>query len=151
MTEGVATGREVPGDVRILALDRGEARVGVAVSDELGLLAHPRPPLDGRRAKALFDGIRSLCQELGITRILVGWPLDLAGREGAAARRAARFAREVAQVTGLTVELVDERMTTVMAHRSLEEAGVGARGRRDRVDGAAAAVILQGWLDARRA
>ncbi len=125
--------------------------MGVAVSDELGLLAHPRPPFDGRRAKLLFEGIRTICQELGVVRVLVGWPLDLQGREGAAARRAARFAREVAEVTGLPVELVDERMTTVVAERSLRDAGVGTRDRRARVDGAAAAVILQGWLDARRA
>lgn len=135
---------------RVVALDRGEARVGVAISDELGLLAHPRPPLDGRRAGALFDAIRRLVDEEGVTRILVGWPLDLAGDEGPAARRAARFAEAVARVTGLTVELVDERMTTVVAERSLREAGVSRRASKQKVDGAAAAHLLQGWLDARR-
>lgn len=133
---------------RVLALDRGEVRVGVAISDELGLLAHPRPALDGRRARALFDAIRALCVEEGVERVLVGYPLDLQGEEGPAARRAVRFAEEVAQVTGLTVELVDERMTTVIAERSLRDAGVSRRASKQKVDGAAAAHLLQGWLDA---
>jgi putative Holliday junction resolvase len=138
------------GGGRVLALDRGEVRVGVAISDELGVLAHPRPVLDGRRAGALFEAIRRLVDEEGVTRVLVGWPLDLSGDEGPAARRAARFAEEVARVTGVTVELVDERMTTVVAERSLREAGVSRRAAKQKVDGAAAAHLLQGWLDARR-
>jgi putative Holliday junction resolvase len=136
---------------RVLALDRGEVRVGVAISDELGLLAHPRPALDGRRGRAMFAAVRDIARREGVTRILVGYPLDPKGDEGPAARRAARFAREVADATGLTVELVDERMTTRLAERSLSEAGVAPRDRRDKVDGAAAAWLLQGWLDARRA
>lgn len=135
---------------RVLALDRGEVRVGVAISDELGLLAHPRPALDGRRAREMFETLRALCAEEGVERVLVGYPLDLQGEEGAAARRAVRFAEEVARVTGLTVELVDERMTTVIAARSLREAGVSKRAAKQKVDGAAAAHLLQGWLDARR-
>ena len=135
---------------RVLALDRGEVRVGVAISDELGLLAHPRPALDGRRAREMFEALQALCAEEGVERVLVGYPLDLQGEEGAAARRAVRFAEEVARVTGLTVELVDERMTTVIAARSLREAGVSKRASKHKVDGAAAAHLLQGWLDAHR-
>ncbi len=121
----------------------------MAISDELGMMAHPRPALDGRRAKALFESIRRMVEEEGVTRILVGWPLDPKGDEGPAAHRAARFAEEVARVTGVTVELVDERMTTVLAHRSLRDAGTARRAMREKVDGAAAAHLLQGWLDAR--
>lgn len=136
---------------RVLALDRGEVRVGVAISDELGMLAHPRPHLDGRRGKAMFQAIADMVREEGVTRILVGLPLDPKGGDGPAARRALRFAQEVADATGVEVEMVDERMTTVLAERSLRDAGVAKRDRRARVDGAAAAVLLQGWLDARRA
>jgi putative Holliday junction resolvase len=135
---------------RVLALDRGEVRVGVAISDELGMLAHPRPNLDGRRGKAMFEAIAEMAREEGVTRILVGLPLDPKGSDGPAARRALRFAQEVADATGLEVEMVDERMTTVLAERSLREAGVAKKDRRARVDGAAAAWLLQGWLDARR-
>jgi len=136
---------------RILALDRGEVRVGVAVSDELGMMAHPRPFLDGRRARALFEAIADLVREEGITRVLVGLPLDPKGHDGPAARRAVRFAQEVADATGVDVELVDERMTTVLAERSLREAGASKKERRAKVDGAAAAWLLQGWLDAQDA
>lgn len=136
---------------RVLALDRGEVRVGVAISDELGMLAHPRPALDGRRGKAMFAAVAELVKDEGVTRILVGLPLDPKGQEGPAARRALRFAQEVADATGVEVELVDERMTTVLAERSLREAGTARKDRRAKVDGAAAAWLLQGWLDARRA
>ncbi len=136
---------------RVLALDRGEVRVGVAISDELGMLAHPRPLLDGRRGKAMFEAISEMVRDEGVTRILVGLPLDPRGNDGPAARRAVRFAHEVADATGVEVELVDERMTTVLAERSLKEAGVAKRDRRAKVDGAAAAWLLQGWLDAHRA
>jgi len=126
------------------------------------MLAHPRPALDGRRGRELFEAIRAITADEGITRVLVGFPLDPKGDEGPAARRAVRFAEEVARVTGLTVELVDERMTTKLAERSLREANPvaarqgrteqrGARARtREKVDGAAAAHLLQGWLDARQ-
>jgi len=136
---------------RILALDRGEVRVGVAISDELGMLAHPRPNLDGRRGRRMFEAIAEMAREDGVTRILVGLPLDPKGHDGPAARRAMRFAQEVADVTGIDVELVDERMTTVLADRSLRDAGIAKKDRRAKVDGAAAAWLLQGWLDAHRA
>ncbi len=136
---------------RVLALDRGEVRVGVAISDELGLLAHPRPALDGRRGRAMFEAIAEMVREEAVTRVLVGLPLDLKGHDGPAARRALRFAQEVADAAGVEVEMVDERMTTVLAERSLREAGTAKKDRRAKVDGAAAAVLLQGWLDARRA
>lgn len=136
---------------RILALDRGEMRVGVAISDELGMLAHPRPNLDGRRGKIMFEAIAEMAREDDVTRILVGLPLDPKGQDGPAARRAMRFAQEVADATGIEVELVDERMTTVLADRSLRDAGIAKKDRRAKVDGAAAAWLLQGWLDAHRA
>lgn len=136
---------------RILALDRGEVRVGVAISDELGMFAHPRPLLDGRRGKEMFEAVAEIVREEGVTRILVGLPLDPKGHDGPAARRAVRFAQEVADATGVEVELVDERMTTVLAERSLRDAGVSKKDRRSKVDGAAAAWLLQGWLDRHRA
>jgi len=135
---------------RAAAIDLGKARVGVAVADELGLFAHPRPLIDGRDRKALLAALAALAREEGIQRFLVGLPLEMNGAEGPAARRAASFAQALADATGVEVELVDERLSTVEASRRLREGGVDARRGKPRVDGAAAAVILQAWLDGRR-
>lgn len=137
--------------MRVLSLDLGKARVGLAVSDELGLLAHPRPPLDGRNRRAVLTAVRALVAELGAERVLVGYPLDASGQEGLAAARARRFADDLAAKVSVPVELVDERLTTLEASRRLEEAGVRSRDRRASVDGAAAAIVLQSWLDGSRA
>ena len=136
--------------MRVLALDLGQARVGVALSDELGAMAHPREPLDGRDGKRLVADVAALARDEGVTRILVGYPLHLNGDEGQAAQKARRLAERVADATGVEVELVDERLTTVEASRRLREGGTDARRGRGRIDGAAAAVLLQAWLDGRR-
>ena len=138
---------------RVAAIDLGKARVGVAVSDELGLLAHPRPLIDGKSRKALLGALVELAREEEITRFLVGLPLEMSGAEGSAARRAMTFAEELAQATGIEVELIDERLTTVEASRRLHAGGVsGRRGKEriERIDGAAAAVMLQSFLDRRQ-
>ncbi|WP_231511596.1 Holliday junction resolvase RuvX [Chondromyces apiculatus] len=129
------------------AIDLGKARVGVAVADELGMFAHPRPPLDGARQQAVLAALAALARDEGVTRFLVGLPLELDGREGSAARRAMGFAQALADAAGVAVELVDERLSTVEASRRLREGGTNSRRARARVDGAAAAVLLQAWLD----
>jgi putative Holliday junction resolvase len=134
----------------VCALDLGKARVGVAVVDDLGLYAHPRPPLDGRNRRALLQAIAKLAREERIERFLVGLPLDMTGEHGPAARRATVFAQEVANATGCEVELVDERLSTVEAEAHLRARGLSRREARPHVDGTAAAVFLQSWLDARR-
>jgi putative holliday junction resolvase len=134
---------------RVAALDLGKARVGVAVSDELGLLAHPRPFISGKSRKALLDALVTLAREEEISRFLVGLPLEMSGAEGSAAARAVQFAEELASATGIEVELIDERLTTVEASRALRAGGASRRASIQRVDGAAAAVMLQSWLDRR--
>lgn len=135
---------------RVCALDLGKARVGVAVTDELGLYAHARPPLDARRPKALLRAVAELAQKERIGRFLVGLPLTMSGEHGLAAREALAFAEEVADATGLEVELVDERLSTVEAQARLHASGRSSREFRAQVDGVSAAVVLQSWLDARR-
>ncbi len=135
--------------MRVAAIDLGKVRAGVAVSDELGLMAHPRPPLDGRDLRGLIEALRALALAEGIERFVVGLPLDLRGGEGASAQRARRFAGHLADATGRDVELLDERLTTVEAARRMREGGTAAREGRARIDGAAAALLLQAWLDAR--
>jgi putative Holliday junction resolvase len=135
---------------RICALDLGGARVGVAISDELGLMAHPRGVLNGRKPKELLEDLVKLTRDEGIARIVVGLPLDMSGREGNAARRARTLAQSIADVTGLEVELWDERLTTVEARRALADADVHGKKAKAHIDEASAIVMLQAWLDRRR-
>jgi putative Holliday junction resolvase len=142
--------REQAAPSRTCALDLGSARVGIAVDDELGLLAHPRGFLDARDERALLASLRAFADEQGVTRFVVGLPLDMRGSEGASARRARVMAQRIADATGRSVELWDERLTTVQAKRSLQASELRGRKARARVDEAAACAILQSWLDARR-
>ena len=139
--------REVP---KVAAVDLGKARVGLAMTDELGLMAHTRPALDGRNKKAMLASLAELAREEGIALFLVGLPLEMTGVEGPAARRAREIAAELADASGVPVELWDERLTTVEASRRLRAGGVRSREQKSRIDGAAAAVMLEAWLAARR-
>lgn len=131
----------------VAALDLGKVRVGVAVSDEQVPLACPRQHLDGRDRKRLVVSIQRLVEREGITHFIVGLPLDARGEIGPAARRAQVFAEQVHEATGVTVTLWDERFTTTEAQRRLREGGTNSRKSKDKIDGAAACVLLQSWLD----
>lgn len=131
---------------RIVAIDLGKARVGIAISDDLEMLAHPRPALDGRNHKRLLGALQRMAVEEGVRRFLVGLPLKLDGSESPASRRVLRFCQALADLTGIEVELVDERLTSVQAQRRLKEGGVAEV--QSHIDGAAAAILLQQWLDA---
>lgn len=133
--------------MRTAALDFGKARIGVAVADELGMLAHPRPPVDGSNLRAALAKITAIARDEGIDRFVVGLPVSLSGHEGPAAVKARVFAQKVADATGCEVEMIDERMSTIEAQRSLRDSGVSSRDSRGKIDGAAACVILQAWLD----
>jgi len=136
--------------MRAAAVDLGTARVGVAVADELGLLAHPRPFLPGKSPRSVIEALARLAEDEGITLFLVGLPLKLDGVEGPPARRARRFAEQLRERTHLPVELVDERLSTREARARLREGGLNDRQARGRIDSAAAALLLQSWLDARK-
>jgi putative Holliday junction resolvase len=134
----------------VVGLDFGRARVGVAVSDELGLLAHPRAPLDGKNPKQLLRALGELARAEGAVRFVVGLPLEMSGQSGPAARRVAHFCAQLAENTGLEVELVDERLTSVQATRQLAASGTRRRRIAAKVDSESAAIMLQQWLDAHR-
>ena len=138
------------GGGRTCGLDLGAARVGVAIDDELRMMAHPRGALDARDRKALLAALRALADDEGVERFVVGLPLDMHGGEGIAARRARATAQQIADATGREVELWDERLTTVQAARELAASEVRGKKARARIDEAAACAILQSWLDARR-
>jgi putative holliday junction resolvase len=136
---------------RVLALDPGRVRVGVAISDEDRVLASPRDSFDGGDLKRLVALVVELCREEEVKRVLVGWPLDLSGEAGPPARKAEALAKAIEEASGIPVELVDERLSTVAAHRRLDDAGrKKGKARARAIDGAAAALLLQAWLDVRR-
>lgn len=143
VTRGVAKGRTC-------ALDLGRARVGVAIDDELGMLAHPRGFIGGQDRKALIAEIKRFADEEKVVRFVVGLPLRMSGREGPEAREARAVAQAIADATGREVVLWDERLTSTQAHRELSASGVRARDRKERVDAVAACAILQAWMDSRR-
>jgi putative Holliday junction resolvase len=133
--------------MRAAGIDFGKVRVGVAVSDELGSLAHPRPHLDGRNLKQLLAALTELRDAEGIEVFVIGLPRTLDGREGPSARRAKNFARVVEERLGVRVELMDEWLSTREAAGKLQASGLDARRARERIDSASAAVVLQAWLD----
>jgi putative Holliday junction resolvase len=138
--------REDEASGRVLGLDLGQARIGVAVSDERGRMAVPVGTI---RTGAPGDvkAIAALVKEHGIARIVVGHPVPLKGGSGEAADQAEKFADALRGFLGLPVMLQDERLSTVQAERELARAGVRGRDRRAVVDQAAATVILQAYLD----
>ena len=137
--------------MRVVGIDLGERRIGVAVSDGTGTLASPRCTIErsGDRG-ADRAALVAVVQEVGARRVVVGLPLSLSGRRGPAARAAQADADELAELLapqGVPVETFDERLTTVSAARSLRDAGRSGRAQRSRIDQSAAAVLLQAWLD----
>ena len=134
---------------RVAAIDLGKARAGIAVVDELGLMAHSRGFLDAQSRKPLLAALKELAAEEKLERFLVGLPLEMTGEAGRAARNATEFAQQLADATGLEIELCDERLTTVEAARRLDDRGLKRRDQKKLIDGASAAVILQSWLDRR--
>ena len=136
--------------MRILALDVGDKRIGVALCDPLGLLASPLSTIRRTEEASDVGEVLSLVAQHEAGEIIVGLPVSLSGRLGPQARSVAEFTRVLAERADVPVESVDERYTTVQAERLLRESGVQPSKDRGRVDAAAAAVILQSYLDSRR-
>ena len=133
--------------MRAAAIDLGAVRVGLAVADELGLLAHPRPFLDGKNQPALLRKLKELQAVEQLEVFVLGLPRELNGREGPAAKRARTFAAKLEQATPAKVELYDEWLSTREAAGRLRAQGLNAKEQRGRIDSAAAAILLQSWLD----
>jgi putative Holliday junction resolvase len=134
----------------VLGIDAGERRVGVAISDQLGLLASPLCVLDRARGLApVLDALTEVSRREGVAQLVVGLPLNADGSVGQQARRAQDFARVAARVVGIPVELWDERLSTQEAEAIVRAQGRGTRRVRQRgqLDAIAAAVILQDYLD----
>lgn len=142
---------------RILALDPGKVRVGVAVSDELGMYAHPRKAVTARTPADAIREVARLVSDLGVSEVVVGLPLTLSGDRGAQAEQTRRFVEKLRAAVSVPVREVDERLSSAHAGRLVpgDEARLARaktpKERRDgSLDSAAAAVLLQSVLDARR-
>lgn len=137
--------------MRIAALDVGSRTIGVAVSDSLGITAQPSHVIRRRGTRADVADVVAWCSEHEVTTLVVGLPLELDGSEAHRARRVRVLVDALTEAYDGDVQMWDERLTTVAAERALLEADVSRRKRKLYVDKVAAALILQGYLDFRRA
>jgi putative Holliday junction resolvase len=132
----------------ILAIDFGRVRIGVAISDELQLLAHPLETIAAN--ERAIARVAEIVRGREVDHVVVGIPRQLNGEIGAAATEAVRFGEKLRAILPCPVVAWDERLTTVAAHRALREAGKKTRDTRHYVDQVAAQMILQGYLDRRQ-
>ena len=132
---------------RVLGVDFGRARIGVAVSDELGLLAHPVETIPAARLDDAAKRIATLAREKNVERVVLGLPRHMNGEMGAAAADVNAFADKLRPLLRCPLMLWDERLTTTAANRALRDAGQKTRRTRGFVDQVAAQMILQGYLD----
>lgn len=135
--------------MRILALDIGEKRVGVAVSDPDERVASPVCVLPAEEVKAGAKSFRRVIEDWEPELLLCGLPVTLSGEEGPQAQRIRSFAAEVSEMAGIPHEFADERLSSAEAKRSLREKGLSEKDMRGKVDMIAASLFLQAWLDAR--
>lgn len=135
--------------MRVLGIDLGERRIGLAVSDEDGRIAFPAGSFVRKGRKSDFAALCALVTERGIARAVVGLPLHMSGRAGPEADAARRFAAELAAAARIPVDLLDERWTSLAAERSLAEAGRRTVERRGKgvVDEVAATLLLSTYLE----
>jgi len=133
--------------MRTLALDFGSKRIGLAISDSEGEFAFPKGKLDRKGRKQDLTALCELIESHEIERIVIGIPLHMNGREGVGAEAARSFASDLTEVSGIHVDTLDERLTTVEAERMLQASGRSARKRKEVIDSVAASIILRTYLD----
>lgn len=132
--------------MRVMAVDYGDARTGVAISDALGMLAGFTTVVHGRKAEQVAGQVGRLAKEHGVERLVLGFPRNMDGTEGARAELYRAFAGLLEAETGLSPVLWDERRTTVEAHAILHTGGKKMKDHKKNVDAVAAALILEGYL-----
>ncbi len=137
--------------MRILGLDIGTKRIGVAVSDELGLLAQGKCCVDRETDDKAINDIIAIIEEGSVGKVVVGLPLNMDGSHGERAEDSTKFAESLADKTGLPVDLWDERLSTKEAEDVMLKADISRKKRKKVIDKMAAQLILQGYLDRMRA
>jgi putative Holliday junction resolvase len=136
--------------MRVMALDVGDKKIGVAISDSLLLTAQSRPTLRRTSLAADLKVLKDLVEENEVHEIIIGQPLHMSGAESPQSQKIARFAGIVGDALKLPIIFWDERLTSFAAEQHLEELGLNWRKRREHIDKVAAMIILQNYLDSRR-
>jgi len=132
---------------RVLALDLGKRRIGLAMSDELGLTAQGLETLERSNIREDLGKLSQLIAEKNVSLILMGQPLHMSGQEGRQSQYTRDFAGRLHKATGIAIQFWDERLTTVEAQRVLRESGIGIQKRAQAVDRLAAVILLESYLD----
>ena len=133
-----------------MGLDVGDKRIGVALSDPLGITAQRLALLERRNAAGDVDAVKALAAQHAVSTIVIGLPLTLRGETGPQAKKVEAFAQALRRKTDVPVEFVDERLTTAQGERALLETGASRKQRKAAIDQVAAQLILQQFLDRRR-
>jgi putative Holliday junction resolvase len=136
---------------RILALDVGKKRIGLALSDELGITAQGLPTLERRNKRTDFAALSALVREYGVGQIVLGLPLRMSGEEGTQADWVRSFADELKGYVDVPIDLRDERWTSKQAERVLMGSGIRQEDRKPAIDRLSAVILLQDYLDSREA
>lgn len=132
--------------MRVMAIDYGDARTGVAISDPNGLLTGFTTVIHSRNRETVLAQLAALCKERGADRLVMGFPRNMDGTEGPRAALYREFAASLEEATGMPVRLWDERRTTVEAHQILSSQNYHGKKRKNTVDAVAASLILEGYL-----
>ncbi len=133
--------------MRILAIDHGTKRMGIAISDELGVIAQPLEFIPAEPFAEFLNRLKEILNGKEVELILVGMPRNMNGSYGPAASKVQEFVAALKEAVTVPIQTLDERLTSVQAHRLLAEAEVSGRQRKGKVDKSAAAVLLQSYLD----
>ncbi len=136
---------------RVLGIDHGQRRIGVALSDELGLTVQPLLTFEHTSLRQDVRSLARLCRRYTCSDVVIGWPIHMSGDRSTRANEVEQFAQALRAQIAIPVHLWDERLSTAEAHRHLDAAGRRPRDRKDVIDQVAAMLILESWLDARRA
>jgi putative holliday junction resolvase len=134
--------------MRVLALDHGTVRIGVALSDELKMMAHPLEFIPAEPFNGFVDRLKQLIREKEVEQIVVGMPRNMDGSYGPSAEKVRQFIIVLKEIITIPIRSWDERLTSVQANRLMAERGVKTKDKREKVDKMAAALLLQNYLDA---
>ena len=134
--------------MRILALDHGTVRIGVALSDELKMIASPLEFIPAEPFADVLTRLKALIREKEVELIIIGMPRNMDGSYGPAAEKVREFATALKDAVAIPLKMWDERLTSTQANRMMTESGVKRDKRKEKVDGMAAAIFLQSYLDA---
>ena len=136
--------------MRIMAIDYGDARTGIAISDATGLLAGFTTVIHSRKSEVVLDELAKLIVQHRVEELVMGFPRNMDGTEGPRAELYRAFAAQLEEKTGMTVHLWDERRTTIEAHQILHAGGKKMKQHKNTVDAVAATLILEGYLTRKR-